>query len=623
MLSIANPPIYFLMKKQFSEKNIIQILARTKAKKTLLRSNFVFYKNISKNAKNIHTHFEIDTLCPPRKQWLRLQKSEREKLSPIKLIEVTVFRTIIARYKKPEEQSKEWVQKLSTFIKTIKKEIFIDQDFCFSEPIIIPELKDQKTVSYRPISNFGLKEKVIASLTTKYLSTCFETIWEIPNCSYAFRSSKKIITHHTAVENILKYKRKHANLFAAECDIKKFFDSVNHEKTLAIFEENCRNLLNKGVIIDDIAKRIFISYLNCYSFQKTVIEKKERWFSLLRQTDERAHFEWIDGDLDHRGIVDKNDIGVPQGGALSCFIANLILHSVDIELMETNDPDLFYARYCDDMIIIHPNKEKCSQYLFKYVANLEKINLFSHPITEEKYGKDYWDVKSKATYLWADKKADAVPWLSFVGYHIRYDNVIRVRPKAIKKEKSKQIAIVDEILRSINIKNKKRAEENINIHTLQIIYRARKKLLAMSVGAITSNQLKKGNKFCWVEGFKLLKNETFIFSQIKSLDKSRLQQIQRLKNHLSKLKTPDFKKKEKDVTFDKFDSNQLSYFSQFSKKQNDPNSTKKQKVNFMKADDIPEWHIPVVTERLAAYEPDPALATDLDAAMDDIEAELQ
>ena len=38
---------------------------------------------------------------------------------------------------------------------------------------------------------------------------------------------------------------------------------------------------------------------------------------------------------------------------------------------------------------------------------------------------------------------------------------------------------------------------------------------------------------------------------------------------------------------------------------------------------IPEWHIPVVTDRLAAYEANPALAIDLDTAMDDIEAELQ
>ncbi|MBK8362805.1 MAG: hypothetical protein IPL24_03750 [Bacteroidetes bacterium] len=51
-------------------------------------------------------------------------------------------------------------------------------------------------------------------------------------------------------------------------------------------------------------------------------------------------------------------MGIPQGGALSGLIANLVLDFADRKMQSLNDSKLLYVRFCDDMIIIHPSKKK-------------------------------------------------------------------------------------------------------------------------------------------------------------------------------------------------------------------------------------------------------------------------
>ena len=59
--------------------------------------------------------------------------------------------------------------------------------------------------------------------------------------SYAFRSQKndnnKILSHHDCIIDILKFRNKHIDkeLYVAECDMKKFYDTVNHTKAEFLF----------------------------------------------------------------------------------------------------------------------------------------------------------------------------------------------------------------------------------------------------------------------------------------------------------------------------------------------------------------------------------------------------
>ena len=94
------------------------------------------------------------------------------------------------------------------------------------------------------------------------------------------------------------------------------------------------------------------------------------------------------------------------------------------------------------MVLMHTEKEKCESLLETYQKALVEVKLISHkpqPFTE--YNREFWNekLKSKLPYKWAinyrtkEYSKRNVPWLSFVGYQIRYDGAVRVRKKSIKK----------------------------------------------------------------------------------------------------------------------------------------------------------------------------------------------
>lgn len=49
---------------------------------------------------------------------------------------------------------------------------------------------------------------------------------------------------------------------------------------------------------------------------------------------------------------------------------------------------------------------------------------------------------------------------------------------------------------------------------------------------------------------------------------------------------------------------------------------KMEALEMLSDNDIPDWHIQIVTERLEEYKKNPKLALDFDDAMDDLEKEL-
>src|SRR5690606_10179398 len=160
-------------------------------------------------------------------------------------------------------------------------------------------------------------------------------------CSYAFRSAKvlkKSYSHHSAIEDIIEYKKKINldTLWVSECDIKKFYDCVNHQVVSEVFDEIVDACLKLGLKIDSRAISLFYSYLECYSFNFDVKNIK---LGLNKE------FGWVENS-ELMGIgsdPNKVRIGVPQGGAISCLIANLLMNVVDKKVMDSNiDGLLFY-----------------------------------------------------------------------------------------------------------------------------------------------------------------------------------------------------------------------------------------------------------------------------------------
>lgn len=493
----------------------------------------LFHKKLllKKGKQNLNKLYSI---FPPRSSWIRLSKKERRNKSALDINAIQLERTVLRETNKFKNKAKlEWQKNLYQFLNDLSIDV-LSGEYEVPKPKIIAQFKEEKngTKIFRPIANYTFEDRVIISQCNKYLTECFDTLFE--PCSYAFRSTfiqKKSYSHHSAVENIIEYKNgfKDKALWVSECDIKKFYDCVNHEIIIQAFENKVNECKNKGLLIDITAKDLFISYLNSYSFNfdvKTIMLGDKKEFGWVTKKE----LEAVGSDP----VKDK--IGVPQGGALSCLIANILMDVVDKKVIcENRDGNLFYARFCDDMVLIHPDKTRCGKVLKIYSDNLKEIKLLNHHFTEiTEYSKGFWKSKSKAPYCWDSytnslKSKANVPWLSFVGYQVSNDLKIRVRKNSLRKEIEKQVRETGKVITVI--KN----GEDFRVSEKSIKRRLRQRLMSMSVGRKNVFDIHKKGRMCWTSGFRLLKNYPNVQFQTKYLDRKRASNLARLDKHLRKM----------------------------------------------------------------------------------------
>ena len=75
---------------------------------------------------------------------------------------------------------------------------------------------------------------------------------------------------------------------------------------------------------------------------------------------------------------------VPQGGALSCFLANAILDQADwavenaVKAGRRDADDTLYLLYCDDIIRLATNRDQCDRMLNAYASSLVDLKLPAH-----------------------------------------------------------------------------------------------------------------------------------------------------------------------------------------------------------------------------------------------------
>lgn len=560
----------FELNSYFTEREIIQILCRKRALAAKRSHDKHFLRNISPSAKNPNTNTSnlIYSLFPPRRDWVRANKSERivrntnsVELNAIQL-ERTVFRAF-KNYKSNMVNAPAWLVDIQQFVTKIQTSALdADSNYLIPTPSIIPVIKDKAKKQYRPICTFQLKDLIIIGQTAKYLSNCFDQLFL--DCSYAFRTginNPKQFNHHQAVRDLINYKKDGLKYYVAECDIKKFFDCVNHSEISIKFDQFVTDAKSQfGIIIHDRAKHLFGSYLNSFSFNKDIAERESE---LLRSNGIKSGtIPWVTREEFQNIGVDVNQtrIGVPQGGALSCLIANLILHNVDKDVVANDDGQLFFARFCDDMILVHPDLSTCARIFEVYKNSLTSVKLICHqPEVLVNYNADFWKIKSKLPYQWESSiqttnKVANVPWLSFVGYQIRYDNVVRIRKSSIEKELKKQVKEAGKILRVLKHSNRS------NINKKAIVFRLTQRLISMAVGRIQHSNTKIS--MCWAAGFNVVKDNNKILTQFLKLDRNRERQIRRLSRFVQSM--PDVQRvSKKPVKRLKYYGKRFSYHTQF------------------------------------------------------------
>lgn len=536
----------------FNENDILRQICKVRVKMAKSRSKKHLLHILTSNSKyNYHLHankppvneFEtyqleltqfLSTILPPRKKWLNLgensrrkSKSNRELLTANDKNFYSLLKTIKAHKKVNSKEA--WFLNLQIFINEIIT-LSSDPSYKVESPVIFPKLKDKLKKNdkneCRPICMFNLRDRIILSTTNKFLTRLFDENFQ--DSSYAFRFKKnkdnQILSHHDCIKDILKFKQDNLDkdFYVVECDMKKFYDTVNHEIALKLFNELiAKTKVSYPHLNLDAPDRIFKSYLDCFAFNINMPKATdlEYWASYKIP---RGEFSWVEQILSqHYDDISKERIGVPQGGALSGLIANIYLNQADIKMVGAN---VLYQRFCDDMIIIADNLEACEKSKEIYESVLLSLKLFPHQFKnatqlmsdnqDERNYKLFWDGKSKGPYRWGKVDNNSFPWIGFVGYEINYLGEIRVRKKSLDKEIKKQKKIVNEIKRAIKVdmrKSKGTATES-----------AINRLIGMSVGRIGLDNFDEvSTDQCWKNGFKELTLNPHSLRQIKQLDRNR------------------------------------------------------------------------------------------------------
>lgn len=524
-------------------------LAKSKSKKHLLHlltssSNYNYHLKSNKTPNNDFEQYQCDltvflrTILPPRKKWINLGENSRRKsnsrnefLTSNDKNFYSLLKTIKVHSKK--DLKEQWYLDLQKFIyETL--ELSKNKSFSITKPVIFPKLKeklkeklDEGAVNEcRPICIFSLKERIILSATNKFLTQLFDEHFQ--DSSFAFRSKKNseniILSHHDCINDILKFRNanKGTDLYIAECDMKKFYDTVNHKIVKSLFTD----LITKSKILYpelnlDNSIHIFETYLDCFAFNINVPKSSDiKYWNSYRIP--KGEFSWIGNVVsDHYSDITIERVGVPQGGALSGLIANIYLNYADTLL---SGKTFLYQRFCDDMIIISEDLQECTSAKEIYENALNELKLFPHNFKSENElmeikdneinYKPFWKGKSKGPYKWGEIGENSFPWIGFVGYEINFLGEIRVRKRSFEKELQKQKAVIKEIKNAIENgmrKSKGTATES-----------AINRLIGMSVGRIGMDNFNEvSTDMCWKNGFKLLNFNKHSIIQIKHLDRNR------------------------------------------------------------------------------------------------------
>lgn len=186
----------------------------------------------------------------------------------------------------------------------------------------------------RPLGIPAYEDKLVQGVMADILSEVYEC--KFLDCSYGFRPNRNC---HQAIREINQRIMINKVNYILDCDIKGFFDNVNHNWLMKFIEH-------------DINDKVFLRYINRFL---------------------------ISGYMEDMKYHETNK-GTPQGGLISPILANVYLHYVlDLFVDKYVKPrlkgEVYLVRYADDFLIMFQYENEAKQVYKLLVERLAKFGL--------------------------------------------------------------------------------------------------------------------------------------------------------------------------------------------------------------------------------------------------------
>lgn len=485
-------------------------------------SDKTYPKEDDREFELLPTRKKLSRLMPARYTWVRPAKRIKDpkgKLDKRKNNMKALLRTIY-RDKKKQKKGDHFIyldEQQSYF--THIRQILTSGSIKFQPPVLMPIYKDKKSkyhethdkkdtnifnVTCRPLSVYShLDDKIILALTSLYLTRYFDEYLHENILSYrpprklgdkfGNKSGNKsgnnksgkdedkphVTDFNDGIRLIMDYRLKNISkpIYAADCDIKKFYDIIPHQEVI-----NCFNrLFDKSSLSDEGRAQVMCvinAYLDSYNFNTNAwrIAKDYVYNKVRRRLRDIKHVNsYKIGWPDELGSPENQPElrGVPQGGSLSLLIANVVLNDVDQAIIRNDDPNRLFIRYCDDIILLHTDESECERLIGEYARSLESHGLIYHPFkyVSDCSRKDFWDIKSHHTFLWGEGVGNCNRYIGFLGYEISFrDGHLRLRKSNIKRAEEK----IGRIKYALRRYKKKHSQEEFESYLKAMLAKAEK-----------------------------------------------------------------------------------------------------------------------------------------------------